>query len=61
MAASAGILVNIAFAIPSLIFIMLTIPESEGKMETELSVVMVMMKNCSFLIAEHDQMKMDMR
>ena len=39
LAASAGIMVNIAFAIPSLIFIMLTIPENEGKKITELSVV----------------------
>ncbi|NYF24334.1 MFS transporter [Sporosarcina sp. JAI121] len=39
LAASAGIMVNIAFAIPSLIFIMLTIPDNEGKKITELSVV----------------------
>lgn len=37
LAASAGIMVNMAFAIPSLIFIMLTIPHNEGKKVPQLS------------------------
>ncbi|MFJ5622652.1 MFS transporter [Peribacillus loiseleuriae] len=37
LAASAGIMVNLAFAIPSLIFIMLTISNNEGKKVLELS------------------------
>jgi len=38
MAAAAGIMVNMAFAIPSLILIMFTIPHNEGKMSPDLSV-----------------------
>jgi MFS transporter, DHA2 family, multidrug resistance protein len=44
MAAAAGILVNLAFAIPSLILIMLTIHDGEGKKAPELSAEKVITK-----------------
>ena len=49
LAAAAGIMVNMAFAIPSLISIMLTIPHNEGKKVTKLAAEIVETKKISVL------------